>query len=119
MITVILGEDDPEVSFLQLVCKEIPFVQDQRDRCIRKPCRIGDLAKKFERFAHSVDSDIFLQLLVIIRKRNEEEDTVDGVKRMNPLSAFGSLTSDIQDHEILRFVLKLQLRYTSLLVSTI
>mmetsp|Transcript_590 Transcript_590/g.782 ORF Transcript_590/g.782 Transcript_590/m.782 type:complete len:261 (+) Transcript_590:203-985(+) len=97
---VIFRETTTERHILDLLCKQIAFVEEEDNGCLSKPPGITDLVEKIERLVHAVGAFVFKKHLVIFRDSSHKQHSCDVFKAMDPLLAFVPLAANIKHLEL-------------------
>jgi hypothetical protein len=59
LLSLIIWEGSGDVSLLDLLIKQVDFVQEKDDGCLHKPFAVANLLEKLEGFVHSVSGVVF------------------------------------------------------------
>jgi hypothetical protein len=95
-LTFIVGEVVLHRAHWELLLESVDLVQEKNDAGLDKPPGVADAVKKRERLLHSVDGLVFEEQLVVFRNGNQEENSGDVFKAMNPLLSFRSLPTNVE-----------------------
>mmetsp|Transcript_17333 Transcript_17333/g.51777 ORF Transcript_17333/g.51777 Transcript_17333/m.51777 type:complete len:342 (+) Transcript_17333:168-1193(+) len=113
--TIIVGERNLKIMFLDLLLEQITLVQEENNRCACEPSTVADFVEQLQRFMHTVDSLIFIQSLVVLTEGHEENHSSHVLETMNPLLSLTTLATHIDHLEVCVVNRKISLRNTSCL----
>jgi len=80
----------------EFLLESINLVQEQDDRCLDEPSGIADGVEQSKGLLHTVDSLVFKKQLIIFGNSNEEEDSGDILKAVDPLLSLRTLSTNIE-----------------------
>jgi len=87
------------VAVVDLLRKDVLLVQKEHDGSIGKGSVVADRAEELQRLGHSVRSFGFREGLIKLGEGSNENDSVHGIKAVDPFATFGSLTTDVVHFE--------------------
>ena len=95
----IVGEEGIEGRFEDLLAEKIVLVQEENNGSISEPLTRGNLTEELDRLEHAVSVLIFLQLHIILVQGRKIDDSRNAFEAMKPLSALGTLTTDVHNRK--------------------
>ena len=102
--TVVIREQPfrhvPNIHRLDFCGKQVAFVQEQDNWNVLEPFRMAYAVKQVDAFHQSVLRWIFVEHLIVLGDRGEEQDSSDVVKTMNPLLSFVPLAPYVSDADV-------------------
>ena len=79
-----------------LLFKQILFVEEYNEGLQFKKFVVQNLGKQRDAFFHTIDRTVFFQDLIVLSDTDNEQNSRDIVKTVNPFFSFGSLTAHIE-----------------------
>lgn len=80
----------------QLLLEAIDLVEEENDGRLNEPARVANRVEQSQGFLHTVDSLIFEQQLIVLGNGDQEQDSSNVLKAVDPLLSLGSLTTDVE-----------------------
>lgn len=93
---LVVGEVVLHWADWELLLESIDFVEEQDDGCLDEPPRVADRVEQREGLLHTVDGLVLEEQLIILGNGDQEQDSGNIFKAMNPLLSLRPLSSDIE-----------------------
>lgn len=77
--------------------EDVDLVEEENHGCAGEPLAVADRVKEHQGFLHLIRIFVFDEARIVTGERDAEEDSGDIFKAVDPLFAFGSLTTHVKD----------------------
>lgn len=92
----VLRKTNGQQATLDLLLKEIFFIEEQNDRCVDEPLVVADGVEQAQALVHAIRRLVLVKHLVVLRQGHAEYDRCHVLEAVYPLLALGPLTADIE-----------------------